>query len=110
MKTTQARTEIRYLGTDDSQELARLAELDTASPLHTPVLGAIVDGRLLAAHSLATGESIADPFSRTSELRSTLAQRARDLRGEQPGRGLIALLRRRSADPVRVGAASQPAR
>ena len=109
MEDSQPGAEIRYLSTDDSRQLARLAELDTASPLHAPVRGALVAGRLLAAHSLATGESIGDPFRHTAELRSALARRARELRGERRGRGL-ALLRRRSAAPVRGGAASQAAR
>jgi hypothetical protein len=36
---------------------------------------------LVAAHSLATGESIADPFLRTGEIRSLLAARARQVNG-----------------------------
>jgi hypothetical protein len=110
MEAHQRTTEIRRLGADDSRELARLAELDTASPLPGPVLGAIVDGRLVAARSLSTDDSIADPFRPTAELRALLDRRARELRGDRPGRGLIARLGRRSAGPVRSGAASQPAR
>ena len=40
------------------------------------MLGAEVEGRLLAAISIETGEVIADPFSRTSELRALLKLRA----------------------------------
>jgi hypothetical protein len=74
--------EIRLLGRGDGAAVARLAQLDTASPPPSPLLGAIVDGRLLAAHSLGTGESIADPFRRTAEIRTLLAERAGQVRSE----------------------------
>ena len=48
------------------------------------MLGVEVEGRLLAAISIETGEVIADPFSRTSELRALLKLRAAQL--EQPAR------------------------
>ena len=86
MQKDQPRTEIRFLGADDYDELTRLAGLDTATPPPSPVLGAIVDGQLVAAHSLATGESIADPFRQTEALRSQLARRAGDLDGGNRGR------------------------
>ena len=63
----------------DRAALARLAELDSGRQLEGPVLGAEVEGRLLAAISLETGEVIADPFSRTSELRALLKLRAAQL-------------------------------
>ena len=75
----------------DVEALARLAELDSGIGLEGPVLGAEVEGRLLAAISLRDGEVIADPFSRTSELRALLKLRAAQLRDRiQPahnGRG-----------------------
>ena len=108
MEALQTTTEIRHLGAGYSEELARLAELDTASPLPAPVIGAIVDGRLLAAHSLATGEQIADPFSRTVELRELLSSRARELRDDRPGRGLIARLSASGASGY--SASSSPSR
>jgi hypothetical protein len=86
--------EIRLLGLEDGAALARLAELDTAEPPTIPLLGGIVDGRLVAAYSLATGESIADPFRPTAEIRSLLARRARQLCGSR-GPGLLRRLRRR---------------
>jgi hypothetical protein len=79
--------EIRLLDLQDSAAVARLAELDSADPPPTPLLGAIVEGRLLAAHSLATGGSIADPFRHTAELRSLLAETARQLPGDRRGDG-----------------------
>jgi hypothetical protein len=85
--------EIRMLGAGDGAALARLAELDTADPPTTPVLGGILDGRLVAARSLATGQSIADPFLPTAEIRSLLANKARQVpRGR--GRGPLSRLRR----------------
>ena len=72
--------EMRMLGLEDGAALARLAQLDSATAPPTPVLGGLVDGRLVAACSLATGESIADPFRHTAEIRSLLSERAGQLR------------------------------
>src|SRR3954454_2823657 len=65
---------IRPVGATDSDRaaLARLAELDSAHQLEGSVLGAEVEGRLVAAISIDTGQVIADPFRRTSELRAML--------------------------------------
>jgi hypothetical protein len=73
---------IRRLGAADRESLERLAERDSsrAVALDDDVLGAEVEGALLAAISLASGKLIADPFSRTSELRAMLELRARQLR------------------------------
>jgi hypothetical protein len=89
--------EIRPLGLEDGAAVARLAELDTADAPPAPLLGGIVEGRLVAAHSLATGQSIADPFRQTAEIRSLLAERAGQLRG---GRGLLRRLRARLAGEI----------
>ena len=86
--------EIRMLGLEDGAAIARLAELDTTDAPASPLLGAIVDGRLLAVHSLATGASIADPFRHTAEIRSLLAERARRARGDRD-RGLLRRLQGR---------------
>jgi hypothetical protein len=79
---------IRRLDVDgaDRAALARLAQLDTRQTLEGAVLGAEVEGRLLAAISIETGEVIADPFSRTSELRSLLKLRVDQLRRRHTGR------------------------
>jgi hypothetical protein len=71
---------------DDHAALARLAELDSQYRLEGPVLGAEVEGRLLAAISIETGEVIADPFSRTSELRAMLKLRLAQLDQRHDGR------------------------
>lgn len=78
---------IRRLDVDgaDRAALAHLAELDSRQELEGVVLGAEVEGRLLAAISIETGEVIADPFSRTSELRALLKLRVSQLR-ERDGR------------------------
>jgi hypothetical protein len=81
MKFDQTAIEIRFLNGEDSSELRRLAELDTAETPPQPLLGGIVDGRLVAARSLHTGESIADPFLQTTGISSLLAHRARQLNG-----------------------------
>jgi hypothetical protein len=102
--------EIRLLGLEDDAAVARLAELDTTEPPPSPLLGAIVDGRLLAAQSMATGLSMADPFRPTAEIRSLLAERARQLTGDRE-RGLLRRLpgrlgndfgaRPEAAEPIR---------
>ena len=86
--------EIRLLGLEDGPAVARLAELDTTEAPATPLLGAIVDGRLLAVRSLATGRSIADPFRHTGEIRTLLEERARQLRRDR-NRGVPGRLRER---------------
>ena len=61
----------------DRAALRALTERDTHErELDGPVIGIEVEDRLLAALSLSTGESIADPFSRTDELRRMLELRA----------------------------------
>jgi hypothetical protein len=80
---------IRRLDESDSAALSRLAQLDSGSVPEGAVLGAEVEGRLLAAVSLADGASVADPFSRTTELRAMIELRAAQLRRrEAPRHGL----------------------
>jgi hypothetical protein len=92
--TNRDTIEIRLLDLEDGAAIGRLAELDTTDTPASPLLGAIVEGRLLAAHSLATGASIADPFRHTAEIRSLLAEKARQARGDRD-RGLLGRLRAR---------------
>ena len=84
-KTTNAKAPlagvtIRRLGPEDRPAVQRLADLDGAHVPDGPLLGAEVEGRLLAATSLSRGGTIADPFSRTAELRALLELRAGQLR------------------------------
>jgi hypothetical protein len=84
---TTAMTIRRLDATDaDRAALARLAGLDSHTGLEGPVLGAEVEGRLLAAISIETGEVIADPFRRTSELRAMLKLRLEQLGQRHVGR------------------------
>jgi hypothetical protein len=66
---------IRRAGPADNKPLERLAQLDSSPPLDGPVLLAEVAGEIRAARSLATGETIADPFQHTSHLRPLLSAR-----------------------------------
>lgn len=91
---------IRRLSERDRDQIDRLAEVDSKpAELAAPVLGAEVEGRLLAAISVPTGTVVADPFSRTAEIRSLLELRAAQLRrrdGTQYRRGLRTAFPRRS--------------
>jgi hypothetical protein len=103
--------EIRMLGLEDGAAVARLAQLDTADAPPSPLLGAIVEDRLVAAHSLPTGESIADPFRHTAQIRSLLRERAGQVSGGRR-RGLLGRLRGRLGGEIAVppGAASEAIR
>jgi hypothetical protein len=67
----------------DRAALGYLADLDSREPLEGEVLGAELDGALVAAISLTTGDVIADPFTRTDQIRSLLELRVRQLRGRE---------------------------
>jgi hypothetical protein len=64
----------------DRLALERLAERDSRKTLAGDILVAEAEGTALAAISLESGEVIADPFSRTAEVRSLLELRAAQLR------------------------------
>ncbi len=68
------------LAGEDRAAVSHLSQLDSSETLQGPVLGLEVEGSLLAAVSLTTGETIADPFSRTAELRTLLEVRAQQVR------------------------------
>ena len=70
---------IRRSRAQDALALQRLAELDSAAPLHSPVLVAEADGVLRAAMSLADGAVVADPFFATTSIRELLGKRAEQL-------------------------------
>ena len=70
---------LRHAGEDEAAELVRLAALDSAQPLDGETLVAVVDGRLVAAISLADGRVIADPLAPTTEARALLHTRAAQL-------------------------------
>jgi hypothetical protein len=77
---------IRRLSEAERSRVKLIAELDSRRQPEAPWLGAEVDGRVLAVISLASGETVADPFSRTAELRAMLELRAAQLRLPANGR------------------------
>lgn len=75
---------IRRAAAEDGYALRRLAQLDSTRLPDGPFLVAEVGESMLAAVSLSTGESFADPFSLTLELRALLELRAAQLQqGEE---------------------------
>jgi hypothetical protein len=95
---------IRMLSETDRESVARLAQLDTSPVPEGDVLGAVVDGRLVAAISLTNGDAVANPFTQSDGARAMLEVRAGQLNGKR--RGLFRRRRRRRAQGS-VGA--QPA-
>jgi hypothetical protein len=63
---------LRMAGPEDSSALERLAQTDDRRLPPPPHLIACCDGVLAAAVSLVTGELVADPFRRTSEIADVL--------------------------------------
>jgi hypothetical protein len=79
----------------DESDLARLAALDSSTPLKGPALVAEADSRLLAALPLGSGPPIADPFEPTAEIVALLELRKQQLAeaGRAPWGRLRSLLR-----------------
>jgi hypothetical protein len=80
---------IRTAGPADQSALARLAQLDSATPPEpVGMLLAELDGELHAAVPLGGGSAIADPFHPTVELVAILSARARQLEegGSRPAK------------------------
>lgn len=79
---TERRLSFRYAERRDRVVLDRLAALDGADALASPLLVAEIDNAVVAAIGTG-GEVIADPFVPTSKLVETL----RSLRGDPAGGG-----------------------
>lgn len=82
MKDTDTDLTIRVVHAHDAQGVAeaeRLAALDSAPVPAPPYVMAALDGRAVAARSLADGAIVADPFARTIEVVSMLELRAAQL-------------------------------
>jgi hypothetical protein len=77
---------LRYAVPADTDELDRLAQLDSTRAPRGAVLVAEVGGELWAAISLDDQQSVADPFRPTGELVALLVERARWLRRSRHGR------------------------
>ena len=71
---------IRLARAEDSDQLRRLAQRDSAHVPRGKLLVAVVSGRMRAAVSVGEGEAIADPFHPSSELVALLCERAGQLR------------------------------
>ena len=85
---------IRRLSADDAAAVTWLAKRDTARAPRGELLGAELDGQLVAAISTTTGEAIADPFRRTAEIVDVLRLRASQLNARPTFRTrLLSLLR-----------------
>ncbi len=99
---------VRLLTGSDRVALKRLAGVDsTRAPECDELLGAEVDGRLVAAVSLLDAGVIADPFQPTAAAVELLRLRARQLRGETPRprrrRLRLSAMRRRPAPASLAG-------
>ena len=77
---------IRRLGPGDEAAIERLVELETGRRPEGDLMGVEIEGRLLVATSVETGKSIADPFSRTAELRALLEVRIAQMNGKRKKR------------------------
>ena len=97
---------IRRLAPDDSSAVRRIAQLDSSRVPEGPLLGAEVEGRVLAAISLTSGESVADPFARTEELRALLELRAAQLRRRATPRRRLSRLSRSKPRAALAGSPS----
>lgn len=78
---------IRRIDDADRAEVELLAQRDSARVPDHPLLGIEVEGRLVAVTSLAGGQTVADPFIRTDEVRAMLELRAAQLRRSNGRRG-----------------------
>jgi hypothetical protein len=85
---------IRHAHPGDLDLLARLARLDSQPPLDADALIAEIDGAAVAAVSLGTGRTVADPFKHTAEVCALLRMRAASIaRPIEQGRRLQGLFR-----------------
>jgi hypothetical protein len=80
---TEATVVIRVATTADRDELALLAELDSARPLAGSVLVAQSDDRIRAAYGIEEARAIADPFRPTAGLVELLKARTALLEGHR---------------------------
>jgi hypothetical protein len=76
----RSRITIRRAGPGDAAALERLGGLTGRVPLAGDVLLAEVDGEVVAAISVASGEIQSDPFQPTADLSALLGLRAEQLR------------------------------
>ena len=100
---------IRRLDAVDAPDVTRLVQLDSKGLPQGELLGAEIEGELVAVAPIDCGETIADPFSRTSELQALLELRAMQLRGRAAKRHRLAgLFARRGGTVARPSAPTPP--
>ena len=87
---------IGMLSSEDLEELRTVAERDSSEVPEGMVIGARVDGSLVAARSISDGSVVADPFVHTAEVQTLLAKRVAQISGKGAG-GLRHALARLSA-------------
>jgi hypothetical protein len=88
---------IRRADFGDSAALARLAALDSSSPLLGDALVAEVEDEVWAAVEIDSGSAIADPFRPSADLVDLLRFRVERMRAELGRRGRLASLLPRAA-------------
>jgi hypothetical protein len=107
--TRMTEVTIRKLTGADTPAVLRLAQLDSADAPKGELLGAEIGGALVAFTPIAGGRTVADPFSRTSDLGALLELRAAQLRGHEPRRRRFGgLFDRIGSHPARPSAPSPP--
>jgi hypothetical protein len=77
---------VRLARDGDAEALARLSQRDGRRSPQGSILVAEVDGKVLAARSLESGTSVADPFHPTTQLTELLELRSAHLRSASNGR------------------------
>jgi hypothetical protein len=98
---------IQMLNEKDAEELRDVAERDSRPMPTGKVLGARMDGRLVAARSINDGHAVADPFVHTAGIQALLAERASQIRGTGGGglrHALARLTAQASSSSSRVAA------
>jgi len=97
---------IGLLSPEHAEDLRAVAERDSSEVPAGVVMGARVDGRLVAARSVSDGSAVADPFVHTAEVQLLLAERVAQIRGTKTGglRHALARLGAQSSSSSRVAA------
>lgn len=75
-ETRNSTLALRRAAPDETDVVRRIADLDDAPTLDGDVLLALIDGEPVAALSLSTGRTVADPFVPTAEALALLRLRA----------------------------------
>jgi hypothetical protein len=84
MTSTASPITIRRATEDDARALDRVARLDSRRLPAGPHLIALADDVPVAAISLSSGQTVANPFAATGDVVALLQERAAHLGGEPP--------------------------